>query len=63
MVTFTMDRTGHVLSVSLLHSSGADDLDEEAVALVRRAEPLPPMPAELPGNTVKLTVPITFSLR
>ena len=62
-VSFTTDRNGHVLSVKLVRSSGSPSLDEEAVALVRRADPLPPMPAELPGSTLTLTVPVTFSLR
>ena len=61
--TFTMDRRGQVLSASLARSSGSQALDEEALALIRRAEPLPPMPGELPGSTITLTVPISFSLR
>ena len=61
--TFTIDRAGHVLSASLVHSSGSAVLDEEAVALIHRAEPLPPMPAEMSGATITLTVPVTFSLR
>lgn len=62
-VTFTIDRSGHVLSVSLVRSSGSQSLDEEAVALVRRADPLPQMPAELANNKLTLTLPVTFSLR
>lgn len=60
---FTMDRSGHVLSVSLVRSSGSQALDEEAVALIRRADPLPPMPSDMAGDTITLTVPVTFSLR
>ncbi len=63
MATFTMDRAGHVLAATLVHSSGSLALDEEAMALIRRAEPLPPVPAEMPGATVTLTVPVTFALR
>ncbi len=63
MATFTMDRAGHVLSAALVRSSGSPALDEEAVALIHRAEPMPPMPAEMQGPTVTLTVPITFALR
>jgi protein TonB len=63
MTTFTMDRAGHVLAASLVRSSGSPALDEEAVALIRRAEPLPPMPAEMLGATVTLTVPVSFALR
>ena len=61
--TFTMDRSGNVLSASVVRSSNSRLLDEEAVALIRRAQPLPHMPAEVAGNTVTLTVPVTFSLR
>lgn len=62
-VTFTLDRSGHVLSVKLVRSSGSASLDEEAVALVRRADPLPPMPAEMAGSTAIITQSFTFSLR
>ncbi len=62
-VTFSMDRSGHVLSASLARSSGSTALDEEAVAMVRRAEPLPPVPADIAGATIKLTLPVAFSLR
>lgn len=60
---FTMDRSGHVLSISLVRSSGSQALDEEALALIRRADPLPPMPSDMAGETITLTVPVTFSLR
>jgi protein TonB len=59
-VRFTIDRSGHVLSASLVRGSGSQSLDEEAVALVRRADPLPPVPAELAGSTLTLTVPVVF---
>lgn len=61
--TFTVDRRGRVLSASVVRSSSSRLLDEEAVALIHRAEPLPPMPADMPGSTATLTVPVTFSLR
>lgn len=60
--TFTMDRSGRVLSAGIVRSSNSRLLDEEAVALIRRAEPLPPVPAAVAGSTVTLTVPVTFSL-
>ena len=62
-VTFSMDRAGRVLAVRLARSSGSAALDAEAMALVRRAEPLPAPPPELPGQTITLTVPIRFSLQ
>ena len=63
IISFTMDRSGQVLSVRLVRSSGSAVLDEEAVALVHRAAPLPAPPAEIPGRTITLTVPIRFSLQ
>lgn len=58
-----MDRAGRVLAVTLVHSSGSALLDEEATALVRRAEPLPRLPDEVASATLTLTVPISFALR
>jgi protein TonB len=62
-IGFIMDRDGHVLSVKLVHSSGSDALDQEAVAMIHRAEPLPALPAGVGTNTLTLTVPVTFSLQ
>lgn len=58
-----MDRNGRILSAGIARSSGSVLLDEEALAMIRRAEPLPPLPAEVAGTTLTLTVPVTFSLR
>lgn len=62
-VFFSLDRQGRVINSRLVRSSGASALDDEALALLRRAEPFPPPPPELPGPRVDLTVPIRFSLR
>ena len=62
-VFFSLDRQGRVINSRLVHSSGASALDDEALALLRRAEPFPPPPPELPGARVDLMVPIRFNLR
>jgi len=62
-VRFTMDRQGRVLSAALEHSSGHAALDREALALLQRAQPLPPPPAETPGERITLTVPVEFFTR
>ncbi|AFT69664.1 putative energy transducer TonB [Alloalcanivorax dieselolei B5] len=59
-VSFTMNREGKVLSVSLSRSSGVEALDKETLALVHRAEPLPIPPAEVKGERLSLTVPVEF---
>lgn len=61
-ITLTMDRNGLVLHVELASSSGARTLDAEALALAKRAEPLPLPPAEIAGEQITLAVPIRFSL-
>ncbi len=60
---FSMDRTGKVLSARIEKSSGIDVLDQETLALIHRAEPLPPPPPEVPGDPIELVVPVQFYLR
>lgn len=62
-VRIVMDRAGNVLSARLERSCSYVELDREAVALAKRAEPLPRPPAEIEGQTVELVVPIEFHLR
>ncbi|WP_244985085.1 energy transducer TonB [Acetobacter persici] len=61
-VTFSMDRAGHVLSVRLSKSSGHPLLDAEALALPKRAQPLPAPPESVPGEPITLTVPVEFDI-
>jgi len=63
LIRFVMDRSGKVLSSRLEHSSGFPDLDREAVALPKRASPLPKPPDDKPGDTLELVVPVEFFLR
>lgn len=59
-VTFSIDGTGRVVSVRLGRSSGIPSLDQETVAMVRRASPFPPPPG---GQQVSFSVPVGFHLR
>lgn len=60
---FTMDRKGRVLTFRLEKSSGYALLDEEALALIQRAQPLPVPPPAVPGDPLELVVPIEFFLK
>ena len=60
LLSFTMSRNGHVLARHIVHSSGSSALDQEALATVERAQPLPPFPPSMPQAQTGLTVPITF---
>ena len=63
LLRFSIDRNGHVLAHSIARSSGYADLDEEVMAMIMRAEPLPAFPASMAQAQRDLTVPIRFSLR
>ena len=59
-VQFTIDANGNVQSVALAGSSGIAELDQEVVAMVRRASPVPAPP---PGVNRTIVVPVRFNLR
>jgi protein TonB len=59
---FTMDRTGRVLAAQIVGGSGYPALDEEVLAMIHRAEPLPAFPPEMTQSQLELIVPIRFSL-
>ena len=63
LLSFSLDRTGHVLAHRIARSSGFADLDNEVMAMIMRAEPLPAFPPSMPQPQLDLTVPIRFSLR
>jgi periplasmic protein TonB len=63
LLSFSLDRSGHVLAHSIARSSGYKDLDDEVMAMITRAEPLPSFPASMTQDRLDLTVPIRFSLR
>ncbi|MFL5269091.1 MAG: energy transducer TonB [Stellaceae bacterium] len=60
---FAIDRQGQVLSSQINKSSGFELLDDEVLALVQRAQPVPPPPPEISGNRIELQVPVAFTLR
>jgi len=63
LLSFSVDRSGHVLTRQVVRSSGYPELDAEVIAMIQRAEPLPPFPASMSQPRLELTVPIRFSLR
>lgn len=62
-IRFVIDRAGRVLTARLERASGHTSLDEEALALLDRAQPLPLPPEEIPGERIELVVPVQFFLR
>ena len=63
-VSFALDRKGMVTNARVIQSSGSSALDEEAVALLKRAEPFPAPPADFPGDSVVVKrLPIRFTIK
>ncbi|WP_395396077.1 energy transducer TonB (plasmid) [Novosphingobium sp. BL-8A] len=61
-IRFRINRDGHVLTSSLVRSSGFQTLDQAALETLRRADPLPRIPADRPDE-IELSVPIEFYMR
>ena len=62
-LSFSVDRNGRVLARNVARGSGYSALDQEVMALILRAQPLPPFPPIMQQQVINLTVPIRFSLR
>jgi len=52
-----------VHNARITHSSGSSALDHETLALIQRAQPLPPPPPEMQGAQIPVVVPIRYSAR
>ena len=62
-LAFSVDRHGGVHDARIVRSSGSALLDRETLAMVERAQPLPPPPPELPGTQIAIVVPIRYNIR
>jgi protein TonB len=62
LLSFSIDRDGHVLARRIARSSGYADLDSEVMDMIMRAEPLPAFPANMSQAQLDLTIPIRFSM-
>ncbi len=63
LLSFILARNGHVSDVRIVQSTGYSLLDDEVTAMVSRANPLPPIPDDIPESVLKLVVPVAFNLR
>ena len=61
-VVFTIDREGKVVASRIVRSSGHAALDQETIATVKRAQPFPAPPTNMPGETFEFRVPIRFDI-
>lgn len=62
-IRITVTRNGRVTSSRLVRSSGFASLDQETIAVIQRAQPLPAFPSEMREASVNFTVPFRFETR
>lgn len=62
LLSFGMDRDGRVLGYYIVRSSGCPELDDEVLAMIERASPLPPAPPQVRQQIVQLVVPVRFRM-
>jgi TonB family protein len=63
VIKFELDRTGHVVSTDIVKSSGDQAFDDAALAMMRRADPVPPPPPLVADQGLSFSMPILFRVR
>jgi protein TonB len=62
-VVLTLNKDGRILSYRLETGTHRRLLDEEAIAVVVRSNPMPPFPPEIDRSEMELRLPVVFNLR
>jgi protein TonB len=62
-VGFTLDRLGHVVSAEIRQGSGDPAFDRAALAMLRRADPVPPPPPLIADDGLNFTLPIVYRIK
>ena len=63
LVSFALDRMGHVLSITIAKGSGDAAFDEAALAMVRKSDPVPPPPPRIADEGLNFTLPVIFKVK
>jgi protein TonB len=62
-VAFTIDRDGRVRASHILQTSGSPELDQESLAMLTRAQPMPKPPSQVQSSELSFVVPVRFNIR
>jgi len=63
LITFALDRMGHVLSTTIVKGSGDIAFDEAALAMVKRSDPVPQPPPLVADEGLNFTLPVIFRVK
>jgi TonB family protein len=63
VVSFVLDRLGHVVSTQVVKGSGDAAFDAAAVAMLQRSDPVPPPPPLVADEGLAFTLPVIFHVK
>jgi periplasmic protein TonB len=63
VVSFVLDRVGHVVSTRIVKGSGDPAFDAAAKAMLQRADPVPPPPPLVADEGLSFTLPVIFHVQ
>ncbi len=63
LVSFALDRMGHVLSANIVKGSGDAVFDQAALTMVRKSDPVPRPPPLVADQGLNFTLPVIFRVK
>jgi TonB family protein len=63
VVSFVLDRTGHVLSSDIVKSSGDPSFDAAALSMIQRSDPVPVPPPLVADEGLSFSLPVIFRVK
>jgi len=63
VVSFELDRAGHIVASRLERSSGDTSFDEAALAMLKRSDPVPTPPPLVADEGLTFTLPVIFRVK
>jgi TonB family protein len=63
VVSFVLDRTGHIVSSSIVRGSGDSSFDQAALAMLQRSDPVPAPPPLVADEGLNFTLPVIFRVK
>jgi protein TonB len=63
VVSFELDRTGHILASRVVRGSGDASFDAAALAMLRRSDPVPVPPPLVADEGLSFTLPVIFRVK
>jgi periplasmic protein TonB len=63
VVSFVLDRLGHIVSSQVVTGSGDQSFDNAAIAMLQRSDPVPPPPPLVADQGLTFTLPVVFHVK